>query len=80
MKTELVAYPDCPEGSPSIAPPKDMREPGKFPMFPTNQQRGFAFQLICILLFFAVTAWGAVAGSISGTARDASGSVIPNAR
>jgi hypothetical protein len=47
-------------------------------MFPTNQHRGFAFQLICFLLFFAVTAWGAVAGSFSGTARDASGSVIPN--
>ncbi|MGA2048111.1 MAG: carboxypeptidase regulatory-like domain-containing protein [Terracidiphilus sp.] len=34
----------------------------------------------CFLLFFAVTAWGAVASSISGTAKDASGSVIPNAR
>src|ERR1035438_6843146 len=79
MKTVLVAYPCRTAETPSMTPPKDMREPREFPMCPTNQHRRFALQLSCFLLFFAVTAGGAVAGSISGTARDASGSVIPNA-
>jgi hypothetical protein len=44
-----------------------------------NNTFKFAIQLSCILLFFAVAAWGAVSGSISGTVQDTTGSVIPNA-
>ncbi len=39
----------------------------------------FAIQLSCFLLFLTAAAWGAVAGSISGTVRDPSRSVVPNA-
>jgi hypothetical protein len=40
---------------------------------------GFAAKLACFLLFLTPAAWAAVAGSISGTVRDPSGSVVPNA-
>jgi len=43
-----------------------------------NIRRG-AILLNCFGLFFAAAAWGAVAGSISGTVQDPSGSVVPNA-
>ena len=79
MKTKLVVYRDRIEESPSTAPPRDMREQRKAPMCHTNNNRRFALQLSCFLLIFVVTAWGAVAGSISGTAKDASGSAVPNA-
>jgi hypothetical protein len=79
MKTNLVAYPDRTEENLSMAPSKGMRGARKSPMFPNNQHRRFALQLSCLLLLIAVNAWGAVAGSISGAAKDASGSVIPNA-
>lgn len=45
----------------------------------TSSNRQFAIQLICFALSLSVTAWGAVAGSISGTVKDSSGSVVPNA-
>ena len=48
-------------------------------MDPSNRNRRFAIQLACIFLLLAATAWGAVAGSISGTVKDPSGSVVPNA-
>ncbi len=40
---------------------------------------GFAILLPCVFLFFTASAWAAVAGSITGTVRDLSGSVVPNA-
>ncbi|MFY9853635.1 MAG: carboxypeptidase-like regulatory domain-containing protein, partial [Terracidiphilus sp.] len=39
----------------------------------------FAAKFVCFLLLLTAVAWAAVAGSISGTVRDASGSVVPNA-
>jgi hypothetical protein len=39
----------------------------------------FAASLIWSLFFLAATAWGADAGSISGTVKDPSGSLVPNA-
>ena len=48
-------------------------------MRPSKINPGFAGKLACFLLFLTVTAWAAVAGSISGTVRDSSGSVVPNA-
>ncbi|MGA2852222.1 MAG: carboxypeptidase regulatory-like domain-containing protein [Terracidiphilus sp.] len=39
----------------------------------------FAVSLACSLLFVAASAWAAVAGSISGTVNDPSGSVVPSA-
>lgn len=39
----------------------------------------FAAKVACLLLFLTAAAWAAVAGSISGTVRDPSGSVVPNA-
>lgn len=47
-------------------------------MSPSRNNRRFAALLSCFVLIFVVTAWGAVAGSISGTAKDPSGSVVPN--
>jgi hypothetical protein len=38
-----------------------------------------AAKLACLLLLLTATAWAAVAGSISGTVRDPSGNLIPNA-
>lgn len=48
-------------------------------MSPSKINHRFAIQLSCFLLFLNAAAWGAVAGSISGTVRDPSGSVVPNA-
>jgi hypothetical protein len=47
---------------------------------PSKNNRRFAVKLACFLLFLAATAWGAVAGSISGTVNDPSGSVVPSAK
>jgi hypothetical protein len=46
---------------------------------PPERNYRFAFCLCCFLLSLAATAWGAVGGSISGTVKDPSGSVVPNA-
>ena len=48
-------------------------------MGPSKINCRFVIQLSCFLLFLTAAAWAAVAGSISGTVRDPSGSVIPNA-
>ena len=48
-------------------------------MRPSKINPGFAAKLACFLLFLTPVAWAAVAGSISGTVRDPSGSVVPNA-
>ena len=45
---------------------------------PGKMQR-FSIQLICILMFAGPAAWAAVTGSISGTVKDPSGRVVPNA-
>ena len=39
----------------------------------------FVIQLACSFLLLVSTAWGAVSGSIAGTVKDPSGSVVPNA-
>ena len=44
-----------------------------------GRNRRFALQLASIFLTLAGAAWGAVSGSISGTVKDPSGSVVPNA-
>jgi hypothetical protein len=46
---------------------------------PPKINPGFAIKLACFSLFLTAAAWAAVAGSISGTVRDSSGSVVPNA-
>jgi hypothetical protein len=46
---------------------------------PSRINPGFATKLACFLLFLTAAAWAAVAGSIIGTVRDSSGSVVPNA-
>jgi hypothetical protein len=46
---------------------------------PSRRNRRFALLLSVFLVFLASAAWGAVAGSISGTAKDPSGRVVPNA-
>ena len=48
-------------------------------MRPPKINPGFAIKLACFSLFLTAAAWAAVAGSISGTVRDSSGSVVPNA-
>ncbi len=48
-------------------------------MSPSKINFRFAVRLTCLLAFIAVTAWGSVAGSISGTVKDPSGNVVPNA-
>jgi hypothetical protein len=48
-------------------------------MRPSNRSRRFAIQLSCIFLLLAGAAWGDVTGGISGTVKDPSGRVIPNA-
>ena len=48
-------------------------------MSPSKINPRFAPKLACILLFLTAAAWASVAGSISGTVRDSSGSVVPNA-
>ena len=51
----------------------------------SGKNRRFAMDLICtsisicIFIFLSSVAWGAVAGSISGTVKDPSGRVVPNA-
>ncbi len=51
----------------------------------SGKNRRFAMDLICtsisisILIFLSGAAWGAVTGSISGTVKDPSGRVVPNA-
>jgi len=47
---------------------------------PSKRSSRFAVSLTCSLLFLAATAWAAVAGSISGTVNDPSGSVLPSAK
>ncbi|MGA2217655.1 MAG: TonB-dependent receptor, partial [Terracidiphilus sp.] len=49
-------------------------------MSPSKRNYRFAFNLAGFLLFVVAIAWGAVAGSISGTVNDPSGSVVPSAR
>jgi len=46
----------------------------------SKNHRQFAILLGGFLLFCAAAGWGAVAGSISGTVKDATGSVVPHAR
>ncbi|MGB3628909.1 MAG: carboxypeptidase-like regulatory domain-containing protein, partial [Terracidiphilus sp.] len=54
-------------------------------LFQANMNRRFALQLrrtflvLTSLLFLAGTAWAGVTGSISGTVKDPSGRVVPNA-
>jgi hypothetical protein len=45
----------------------------------SKNSRRFAVSLSFFLLLLVATAWGAVAGSISGTVKDSTGSVLPNA-
>jgi hypothetical protein len=46
---------------------------------PSKNDRRFALLLAFFLFFLPAAAWGAVAGSISGTVKDPSGSVVPDA-
>jgi hypothetical protein len=46
---------------------------------PSKNRGRFAFQLSCFLFVVAAVAWGAVAGSMSGTVKDPTGSLVPNA-
>ncbi|MGA7242797.1 MAG: carboxypeptidase regulatory-like domain-containing protein [Terracidiphilus sp.] len=48
-------------------------------MSPSKSSFRFAVRLTCFLAFIAVSAWGSVSGSISGTVKDPSGGVVPNA-
>ncbi len=48
-------------------------------MVRSGKSSRFAIQLACIFLLVTGAAWGAVSGSIAGTVKDPSGSVVPNA-
>ena len=48
-------------------------------MSPLKNHRHFAIFLSFIFLIFSAAAWGAVAGSISGTVKDPAGKVVPGA-
>ena len=48
-------------------------------MSPSKGRFRCLVELVCIALFLAAAAWGAVAGSISGTVTDPSGSVVARA-
>jgi hypothetical protein len=57
-----------------------MRQQKVFRLSLSKINRSFAIRLSCLLVFLAAAAaWGSVAGSISGTVKDPSGSVVPNA-
>ena len=51
----------------------------EFQLNPSKNNHCFAFLLAFFLFALLPAAWGAVAGSISGTVKDPSGSVVPNA-
>jgi hypothetical protein len=55
------------------------QEQKEFQLSSSRNNRRFQIHLSCFLLFLASAAWGAVAGSISGTVKDPSGRVIPHA-
>ena len=79
MKTELVVV-HCQLGwIQLLPPPRGMFQLKDIQVSLSRNNRRFHTSLGCFLLFFAVAAWGAVAGSISGTVADQSGSVVPNA-
>ena len=71
MQTKLVVVYSCAV--------RGIRRPKEFQLSPSKNNRRIAVRLSCFLLFLAAAAWGAVAGSISGTVKDPSGSVVPNA-
>jgi len=79
MKTNLVVLHDRFGRTRHAAPSRGIRKNKELRMSPSKHNRRFAILLTCLLLFCAVAAWGAVAGSISGVVTDPSGSVVPNA-
>jgi hypothetical protein len=56
-----------------------IRKLKEFQLSSSKDNRSLAILLSYFLLFLSATAWGAVAGSISGTVKDPSGSVVANA-
>ena len=80
MKTKLVVYLGSMRRTRPAVLLGDARQEKEFRLNALKMDRPFASLLTCFLLFLAAApAWGAVAGSISGTVRDPSGSVVPNA-
>ena len=79
MKTELVVL-HCLRGEIQLLiPPQGIPQLKEFCVRSSRNNLRFHFLFSCFLLFFAAAAWGAVAGSISGTVTDQTGSVVPSA-
>jgi hypothetical protein len=79
MKTELVVHYSRIGWGRLMASSQRMRSPQEARLSTPKYNYRFAAALSCLLLFFAAACWGAVAGSVSGTVKDPTGSVVPNA-
>jgi len=79
METELVVYLGPLGWTRLTAFPRGAPQQKESRLRPPKINPGFAIKLACFSLFLTAAAWAAVAGSISGTVRDSSGSVVPNA-
>src|SRR5580658_3999883 len=79
METELVVHYSRIGCGLKSAPSQRMRSPQEARLSTPKYNYRFALALSYLLLFFAAACWGAVSGSISGTVKDSTGSVVPNA-
>src|SRR5580698_5792399 len=79
MKTKLVVYYGPLRSARPTVHSRGAPQEKELRLRTSKINPGFTAKLACFLLFFAAAAWAAVAGSISGTVRDPSGSVVPNA-
>ena len=78
-KTESVVYLHASVEPQRLTAPRCLRQQKVFGLSLSKINLRFAVWLTCFQAVIAVTAWGSVAGSISGTVKDPSGSVVPNA-
>ena len=79
MKTKLVAYCGSVVRGLETPPPAGTNLTKEIELNTSRVTIRFAVNLFCLFLFLAATAWGAVAGSISGTVSDPVGRVVPKA-
>jgi hypothetical protein len=79
MKTELVVYYCRRRWIKILSAPRDLPQEKEFRVSPSRNYRRIAIYLSIFSFLFATVARAAVAGSISGTVTDQTGSVVPNA-